>query len=62
MTLPVERYQSLKKGKKLLEDLCDPGRTPRVPRKVREKALATLKHYPLDCEIDDMIELLSKAS
>jgi hypothetical protein len=66
MTLPDERYRAIKQGKKLLEELCDPGKTPRVPSAVRDKARAALRHYPLDWEIDKMAdtcpELLDKVS
>ena len=56
MTLPDERYRALKQGKKLLEELCDPGKTPRVPSIVRERARAALRHFPLDYELDKMAE------
>ena len=56
MTLPDERYRAIKQGKKLLEELCDPGKTPRVPSIVRDKARAALRHYPHDYEIDSMAE------
>jgi hypothetical protein len=56
MTLPDERYRALKQGKKLLEELCDPGRTPRVPSLVRDRARAALRHYPLDYEIDSLAD------
>ena len=56
MTLPDERYRAIKQGKKLLEELCDPGKTPRVPSIVRDKARAALRHYPQDWEIDSMAE------
>jgi len=56
MTLPDERYRALKQGKKLLEELCDPGRTPRVPSLIRDRARAALRHYPQDWEIDSMAE------
>lgn len=52
MTLPDERYRALKMGKKLLEDLCDPGKTPRVPGIVRDRARSALRHYPTDWEFD----------
>lgn len=64
MTLPDERYRAMKAGKKLLEELCDPGKTPRVPSLVRDRARAALRHFPLDWEIDNMAdkcpELLDK--
>lgn len=66
MTLPDERYRALKQGKKLLEELCDPGRTPRVPSLVRERARGALRHYPSDYEIDKLADecpnLLDKQS
>ena len=52
MTLPDERYCALKQGKKLLEELCDPGKTPRVPSIVRERARGALRHYPNDFELE----------
>lgn len=64
MTKPDERFRALKAGKKLLEDLCDPGKTPRVPGGVRERALGALRHYPNDHQIDELAdrypELLDK--
>lgn len=64
MTLPDERYRSLKQGRKLLEELCDPGKTPRVPSIVRDRARGALRHYPSDYEIDTITqkcpELLDK--
>jgi hypothetical protein len=54
MTLPDERYRALKQGKKLLEELCDPGKTPRVPSIVRERARGVLRHYPNDYELEEL--------
>lgn len=66
MTLPNEKYRALKQGKKLLEDLCDPGKTPRVPSLVRDRARAALRHYPSDYDIeriaDNCPEILDKSS
>ena len=66
MTLPNERYRALKQGKKLLEELCDPGRTPRVPSLIRDRARAALRHYPSDYELDRIAdscpEILDKIS
>lgn len=66
MTLPFERYRAIKTGKKLLEELCDPGKTPRVPSIVRDRARSALRHYPSDYEIERIAEtcpeLLEKAS
>jgi hypothetical protein len=56
MTLPDERYRALKAGRKLLEELCDPGKTPRVPSAVRDRARSALRHFPLDYEIELLAE------
>ena len=52
MTLPDERFRALKQGKKLLEELCDPGKTPRVPSLIRDKARTALRHYPNEYELE----------
>lgn len=66
MTLPDERYRALKQGKKLLEELCDPGKTPRVPSIVRDRARGALRHFPSDYELERMADhcpdLLDKLS
>lgn len=66
MTLPDERYRALKQGKKLLEELCDPGKTPRVPSIVRDRARGALRHYPSDYDLDQIAdqcpEILDKIS
>ena len=66
MTLPDERYRALKQSRKLLEELCDPGKTPRVPSIIRDRARSILKHFPTDLDIDRIAEnspeLLEKKS
>jgi hypothetical protein len=52
MTLPDERFRALKQGRKLLEELCDPGKTPRVPSIIRDRARGALRHYPSDYELE----------
>lgn len=56
MTNSDERFRALKQGKKLLEELCDPGKTPRVPSTVRNKAHAILRHFPNDIELERIAE------
>jgi hypothetical protein len=56
MTTPVDRYRALKQSRKLLEELCDPGKTPRVPSIVRDRARSILKHYPHDYDLDQITE------
>jgi len=66
MTLPDERFRALKQGKKLLEELCDPGKTPRVQSLIRDRARAALRNYTADYDLDDMAvacpEILQKPS
>ena len=66
MTLPDERYRALKQSRKLLEELCDPGKTPRVPSIIRDRARTILRHYPMDMHVDELAEncpeLLEKTS
>jgi hypothetical protein len=54
MTTPDERYRSLVQSRKLLEELCDPGRTPRVPGIIRDRARGILRHYPTDWDLENM--------
>lgn len=56
MTTSEDRFRSLKQSKKLLEELCDPGKTPRVPSIVRDRARAILKHYPNDKDFDTILQ------
>ena len=64
--MPDERYRALKQCRKFIEELCDPGKTPRVPGPVRDKARSVLKHFPMDSEIeliaDSCPEYLEKSS
>jgi hypothetical protein len=55
-TLPDERFRALKQSKKLLEELCDPGKTPRVPSLVRDRARGILRHYPTDYDLEKLAD------
>lgn len=46
MTLPDERYRAVQQAEQLMRDLCDPRVTPRVPKIIRARASAVLRHYP----------------
>lgn len=46
MTLPDERYRAVVWTEKFLKDLCNPTKTPRVPKHIREHARSLLRHYP----------------
>lgn len=46
MTLPDERFRAVQQAEQLMRDLCDPQRTPRVPKSIRARAQSVLRHYP----------------
>jgi hypothetical protein len=46
MTLPDERYRAVTQAEQLLKDLCDPSKTPRIPKTIRQRASGCLRHYP----------------
>lgn len=52
MTMPCERYNSIRYTEKFLLDLCDPKKTPRVPKEVRNLARGCLRHYPGQYHLD----------
>lgn len=52
MTLPDERYRAVISAERLMADLCDPKRTPRVPQIIRDRARAVLRHYPSTWDMD----------
>jgi hypothetical protein len=52
MTLPDERYRAVKMAEQLLKDLCDPSKTPRVPKSIRARASGCLRHYPGSWDMD----------
>lgn len=56
MTLPDERYRSMIWADRLLKDLCDPSKTPRVPREIRQRASSVLRHWPDLYYIDRMAD------
>jgi hypothetical protein len=52
MTLPDERYRAVKWAEQFLKDLCDPSKTPRIPRDIRRQASGILRHYPGSWDMD----------
>jgi hypothetical protein len=56
MTLPDERYRSLVQTKKFLIELLSPHQTPRVPKIVRQRASALLRHWPDDYHLEMMTQ------
>lgn len=56
MTLPDERYRAVLMAERLLKDLCDRTKTPRVPREIRERARSVLRHYPGEWDMERCVE------
>jgi hypothetical protein len=54
MTLPDERYRALAATERFLMELCDSTATPRVPKRIRERAAACLRHYPARSHLDQL--------
>jgi hypothetical protein len=52
MTMPDERYRAVLRTEEFLRDLCDPKKTPRVPRDIRQQAYRCLRHYPSKYHMD----------
>ena len=52
MTLPDERYRAVLAAEQFMRDLLDPAKTPRVPKTVRDRARAVLRHYPSRYDMD----------
>ena len=46
MTLPFERFRAVTETERFLLNLSDPKVTPGVPKAIRERARALLRHYP----------------
>ena len=52
MTLPYERYNSIKRTETFLRDLTDSKKTARIPKHIRLQAWACLRHYPTSYYLD----------
>lgn len=53
MTLPDERYSSVKRTREFLLKLAG-GEFSRVPKTVREQAAGLLRHYPSEYELKEI--------
>jgi hypothetical protein len=56
VTLPDERYRAVMQAERLLKDLCDPKKTPRIPVMIRERAAGCLRHFPSSWDLDQAAE------
>lgn len=53
MTLPDERYRSVRQAAEFLQRLAG-GQYARVPKAVRQEALHLLRHYPNKWDLDQI--------
>jgi len=56
VTLPHERMRALRSAEQLLCDLLEPKQPPRVPKQVRQRARAVLRHWPMGSQLDLLSE------
>lgn len=56
MTLPIQEYHALCYSLQFLYELTNPSKTPDVPKKVRQRAMECLKHYPLPVKLEELYE------
>ncbi len=59
MTLPDERYRAVIRTREFLLELCDPKRTPRLPKKIRQDAAWCLRHYPSEWDMENTADYAS---
>ena len=52
MTIPYERTRAVLQTSEFLKLLCDVKETPRVPKRIRERAGGLLKHFPTAAEVE----------
>lgn len=55
MTIPSERTRAVLYTQDFLMDLLDPKKTPRVPKEIRRRASALLRHYPSDYDMEMVV-------
>ena len=55
MTIPSERTRAVLYTQDFLMDLLDPKKTPRVPKEIRRRASALLRHYPSDHDMEMVV-------
>jgi len=56
MTLPFERYRAVISTERFLLELCDPKKTPKVPKDIRRQAAHLLRHYPTVFDMDTVAQ------
>lgn len=61
MTLPYERTRAVLATKDFLCDLMNSKKTPRIPKEIRQRASACLRHFPTSFEMEIISEREDKA-
>jgi hypothetical protein len=56
MTIPIERTNAVIGTEEFLYRLCDPKKTPGVPKSIRKEAAGLLKHYPSKFHMESVAE------
>ena len=56
MTIATERTRAVLNTEQFLCDLLDPKKTPRVPKEIRKRAVALLRHYPSKYDMEIVVE------
>lgn len=56
MTVPCERTRAVNQTREFLLELTSSAVTPRVPARIRERALSLLKHYPTQFDMQTISE------
>lgn len=56
MTTPHERTLAVHRVRQFLHELAYPALTPRVPLRVRQRALSLLKHLPDSASLSEAAE------
>ena len=51
MTVPIERFNSIKYTRDFLRDLLDSKKTKKIPREIRRRASSCLRHFPSDLDM-----------
>lgn len=54
MTIPTERFRSIRYARDFLRELLDPRATPKVPKFIRTLAYNCLRHFPTDYEMEQI--------
>jgi hypothetical protein len=60
MTLNYERHRAVVSTEQFLLDLCNPQKTPRIPKDIRRQAASLLKHYPSKFNMEQAAEQCPK--